>query len=220
MSRRRAQEAAAAKARDFCWDVPAPARGRQLESSALPVSPRLRWAVALLFLLLFAEIVFGLTGASDEFSSADGVMSVCALLALAHAGALAWCFELARRRNGGSLGGARGVSSLGSVLFSCFVLFLFIWMIDARSVAEHLNRMFGDRTVETTTVEASYQTTGKGCHFHVSVFGPTVASGTSLCLDEADWRRIAVGDHLPLVVVNARFGQSVSVIRHDSKAAE
>ncbi len=175
----------------------------------------------MLGLLLF-EIAFGVIGAFGStglFSPADGAAVACALVALVQAASVAWGIEVSRRRHGGSIGGPRGVSSFGGVLFVGAVLFFLAWMVGAVMVCGPLNAIFGTRTLQTATIEAKTQDSGRGCHFNVYVFADSVASGTRLCVDEARWRGLAVGGHLPLSVVDGRLGQSVALGTDDPRGA-
>ena len=189
----------------------------------VPGRTRAGWIGAAMLLSFLLEIVFGVIGAlgsAGEFSPSDGAMVACAFVALAQASALTWAIEVSRRRGGGSLGGRRGASSLGGSLFVGFFMFFATWIVAAFMVCGHLNAIFGARTLESATVEAKTRQSGRGCHFHAYVFSDTVASGESLCVDAGRWRRLAVGDHLPVVVVNGQLGQSVALGQGDLKGVQ
>lgn len=74
------------------------------------------------------------------------------------------------------------------------------------------NRAIGQVTFETGLVQAKLQPSGRGCHRLLVVVGRTVSSGTRLCLDEAPWDALQVGDSLPLVRVASPLGEQLGLV--------
>lgn len=152
--------------------------------------------------------------AHGQFEPARSTWLLCWGLGALYAARLVVVLERYRLARGGQFGGSgarKGFASFGSVL----VVGLFIWVWSSPAIAVfalgHVHDWTGQARIEQGTVQDKWVTKGKGCHFHVQVVGPTVASRTTLCVYEARWNRVETDGPLPLVVSQSWLGRRVDV---------
>jgi hypothetical protein len=86
------------------------------------------------------------------------------------------------------------------------------FMFLAMGACGTVNRTIGRVSVVPTQVQAKFRTQGRGCHRVVEVVGATIESGTRLCVDEARWPVLQVGDSLAVVRVTSDLGEQVGLM--------
>ena len=166
-------------------------------------------------LLVFAGIVGAPSSrAGGQFEPTPLTWWASFALWFLYATALVHLLERYRLAKGGAFGGKgkrRGVASFADVLIIGGVVWIWFSIATAAALAGTINEAFGTTLAEPATVQDKWQTKGKGCHFHVRVVGPTVESGTILCVEQAGWNGLEADATLPLVVRSSVLGRRVGV---------
>ncbi|MFL6679934.1 MAG: hypothetical protein ACJ8IK_16460 [Burkholderiaceae bacterium] len=139
-----------------------------------------------------------------------GIGLVCAAL---HAAWFGRQLERLRRDKGGVIGDrvrpARAISSPAQVVLAAAIVGGFVFGFVAYQVGDLMNAALDQSEWALAYVDAKEHALSGRCEWRLRASGRDVAAGTSICVDQALWERVAVGNQLAVVKVRSEFGTQI-----------
>jgi len=173
-------------------------------------------AVPLLALAIGAVAVHAAVPASDivvDFQPSLGMAGIGLVCGALHAAWFGRQLERLRRDQGGVIGDrarpARAISSPAQVALAAAIVGGAVFCVVAYQVGDLMNAALDQSEYASAQVDAKEHAPSWRCAWRLRASGRDVAAGTSICVDEALWERVAVGNGLAVVKVRSEFGTQI-----------